>query len=94
MVKQYPWITGNIIDVFEKAKRICLNALESDTTLVNSPWIASLLEEQYGSLKKRDLFPYGLETNRKELSTYLRYFWQQGLTAKLIAVDDLFAPVP
>lgn len=92
-IKQYPWIARSVVEVFEKAKRMCLNALESDTTLVSSPWMASLLEEQYGSLKKRDLLPYGLEPNRKELATYLRYFWQQGLSTKLIAVDELFAPM-
>jgi 4,5-dihydroxyphthalate decarboxylase len=91
IANQHPWILTQIVEAFEEAKRICLAALESDNTLVSSPWIASLLEDHH-RLLKREIFVYGLEPNRKELSTYLRYFWDQRLIPTVVSVEQLFAP--
>jgi 4,5-dihydroxyphthalate decarboxylase len=93
IANQDPRILAEILEAFEQAKSIALAALESDNTLVSSPWIASLLEDHH-RLLKRDIFVYGLESNRNELSTYLRYFWEQRLMPTQISVDELFAPLP
>jgi 4,5-dihydroxyphthalate decarboxylase len=39
-----------------------------------------------------DFWPYGLERNRKTLETFLRYHFEQGLSKRLLTVDELFAP--
>ena len=93
IANQYPWILQQILKAFEEAKNVCLSALESDNTLVSSPWIASLLEDHH-RLLKRDLYVHGLEPNRNELKTYLRYFWEQGLIPIRVSIDELFAPLP
>jgi 4,5-dihydroxyphthalate decarboxylase len=37
-----------------------------------------------------DAYPYGLGPNRKVLDTFLGYAYEQGLTRKKLALDDLF----
>jgi 4,5-dihydroxyphthalate decarboxylase len=47
--------------------------------------------ESTRALMGDDWWPYGLEPNRRPLETFLRYAAAQGLAAKELAVEDLFA---
>jgi len=38
----------------------------------------------------QDFWPYGVKANRKTLETFLRYSFEQGLTTRLLNVDELF----
>ena len=38
-----------------------------------------------------DLWPYGIEPNRKAIDAFLRYHHEQGLS-RLLKAEDLFAP--
>jgi len=91
IVDKNPWVVPNLMSAFEKAKQMALDTLDGDNSLLSSPWIAPLLEEQY-SLLKRDMFPYGLEANRKELETHIDYLHDQGLISRVMALDEIFAP--
>ena len=90
IVNKNPWIVPNLIAAFEKAKQIALDTLDGDNSLLSSPWVAPLLEEQ-SRLLKRDMFPYGLEANRKELETHIGYLYDQGLISKIMKLDEIFA---
>ena len=37
-----------------------------------------------------DFWPYGVEPNRKALETFLRHHHAQGLSPRLVKVDELF----
>jgi 4,5-dihydroxyphthalate decarboxylase len=39
-----------------------------------------------------DLWPYGIEPNRKAIDAFLRYHHEQGLSTRLLKAEDLFAP--
>ena len=39
----------------------------------------------------RDYWPYGVEANRKTLSTMARYSYEQGLMVRLLPVEEMFA---
>ena len=91
IVDENPWVVSNLIKAFEEAKGLALDALDGDNSLISSPWMAHLLEEQ-GRLLKRDMFPYGLEANRKELETHLRYLHEQGLISRVMPLEEVFAP--
>ena len=39
-----------------------------------------------------DWWPYGIDPNRKTLETFLRYHHEQGLSARPMSMEDLFAP--
>ena len=38
----------------------------------------------------RDFWPYGIESNRLTIDAFLRYAFEQSLTAKQLAVEELF----
>ena len=39
-----------------------------------------------------DLWPYGLEPNRKSIDTFLRYHHEQGLSTRRLTSEDIFVP--
>ncbi len=84
------WVVESLIRAFEEAKETALKALERDTSLFGTPWMASLLEEQWRALR-RDLYPYGVEANRTEMETLVRYLYEQGLSPKAIPLAEIFA---
>ncbi len=90
IVDKNPWVVPNLMSAFEKAKQMALDTLDGDNSLLSSPWIAPLLEEQ-SRLLKRDMFPYGLEANRKELETQVRYLHDQGLISRVMGLEEIFA---
>ncbi len=89
VVDNHPWVVPNLIEAFERAKQIALDTLDGDNSLLSSPWVVHLLEEQY-RLLKRDMFPYGLEPNRKELETHVRYLHDQGLISRVMGLEEIF----
>lgn len=90
VVADHPWVAARLVRAFEEAKRIALDELERDTSLLSSPWVAPLLEEQQ-DLLKRDMYPYGLESNRRALETIVRYMHEQGHVSRRMAVEEIFA---
>ena len=54
-------------------------------------WFSALLEENSRMLPK-DWWPYGIEANRKSIYTFLRYFFEQGLSKRLFTCDEIFVP--
>ena len=39
-----------------------------------------------------DPWPYGIDANRQGLEAMCQYAQEQGLTERLVSVDELFAP--
>ena len=39
-----------------------------------------------------DFWPYGVEPNRPTLEAYLQYAFEQGVSRRRLAVEELFAP--
>ena len=90
IVDKNPWVVSSLIKAFERAKQMALDTLDGDNSLLSSPWVAHLLEEQC-SLLRRDMFPYGLEANRRELETHIRYLHDQGLLSRVMGLEEIFA---
>ncbi|MFG1641230.1 4,5-dihydroxyphthalate decarboxylase [Amycolatopsis sp. NPDC049252] len=55
------------------------------------PW-ANALFERNTELFPDDWWPYGLAANRTTLDTFLRYHFEQGLSARRMTCEELFAP--
>jgi hypothetical protein len=89
------WIARALVDAFERSKALAMNGYAMTDVFFNAPmmmpWFAGL-RERVGALMGTDFWPYGVEANRKTLETCLRYHHEQGLTKRLYAVDELFAP--
>lgn len=87
-----PWIAVNLYKAFCRAKEIATNGyMETAALHVTLPWVNSEVEYTQKLLGK-DWWPYGLDRNRKTLETFLRYHHEQGLSERLMTVEELFAP--
>jgi len=91
-VARFPWLPGNLYKAFAAAKALAVADLERLVTLsVTLPWVGAELAATR-ELMGEDFWPYGVEPNRREMETLIRYGVEQGLTPETVAVDALFAP--
>ncbi len=54
------------------------------------PWMNALVERNESQFGE-DWWPYGISANRTALETYLRYHYEQGLSSRPWAVEEVFA---
>ena len=77
---------------FEESKAKCLAALEdTSATKVTLPFV----EEQLRAARElmgEDFWSYGLARNRNVLERFLRHHHAEGLSARLVAPEELFHP--
>ncbi len=86
------WMAMNLYKAFCKAKEMTVNNYSNTGSLhVTLPWINDDVE-RLKELMGEDWWPYGVEKNRKTLDTFLRYHYEQGLSTRTMAIDELFAP--
>jgi len=86
------WVIGNLMRGFEEAKRRNL-ARVANITASSVPllWVSDFAA-QSRQIMDPDFWPYSVETDEATLSTFIRYAWEQGVTARRIAVEDIFVP--
>jgi 4,5-dihydroxyphthalate decarboxylase len=93
--EQNRWIALALTKAFEDAKNLAMNGYGMSDVFFNAPqmtpWFAGL-RERVKNLMGDDFWPYGVAANRKTLETCLRYHYEQGLTKRLLKVEELFAP--
>ncbi|MBV9631616.1 MAG: ABC transporter substrate-binding protein [Xanthobacteraceae bacterium] len=92
LVEQHPWLPAAVMKAFEQSKAAALAHLsDTSATKVTLPFI----EEQLAATRElmgEDFWPYGLESNRKTLETFLRHHHAQGLSSRLVKPEELFHP--
>src|SRR5215213_2468776 len=92
LVEQHPWLPATVFKAFTRAKSICLALLEeTSASKVTLPF----MEEQVKAARDfmgADLWPYGIPTNRKTLEYFLAQHHKQGLSSRLVKVEELFHP--
>jgi 4,5-dihydroxyphthalate decarboxylase len=85
------WIAAALVEGFQAAKQLGTRRMRSLTGLsVSLPWLGSELAD-IDDLFGGDAFPYGVELNRHVLDAMCAYSFEQGLSERLVAVDELFA---
>jgi len=93
LVERHPWMARAVFDAFHKAKEIALADLQKLAAFsVTLPWVEAEYRATQAVLGK-DIWPYGLEENRKAIDTLCRYLHEQGFTARKMLVEELFAPL-
>ena len=92
LVDQHPWLPAAVMKAFEQSKAAALAHLsDTSATKVTLPFI----EEQLVATRElmgEDFWPYGLESNRKTLETFLHHHHAQGLSSRLVKPEELFHP--
>ena len=90
IVERHPWAAMNLLRAFEEAKT---NSLKRLSSIVNStvaiPWLHQAFE-QASQVFGNDLWPYGIEANRRTLEAFVRYCREQGILQREVLVEELF----
>jgi len=86
------WIAQSLMKAFIAAQREVYTDLRETGALMHMlPWLPSHVEETE-ALMGRDFWPYGYEPNVHALTTFLRYHHEQGLSKRMLAPQEIFAP--
>ena len=90
--EENPWLAMSLYKAFAASKNMTLKALQNTASLHSSlPWLVRSVEHAK-KLMGDDWWTYGIEKNRHALDTLCRYHFEQGLAARRVAVEELFAP--
>jgi 4,5-dihydroxyphthalate decarboxylase len=86
------WIAQSLFKAFCEAQRRTYHDLQETAALkAMLPWLVAHVEEAKRELGD-DYWSYGFQQNRKVLETFLRYSFEQGLSKRLLAPEDIFVP--
>jgi len=86
------WVARSLYKAFCEAKAIALANLRVTSAMTSMlPWQVAAVEEATAELGA-DWWPYGFAENRAVLDTFLRYHHEQGLSARRLEPEALFAP--
>jgi 4,5-dihydroxyphthalate decarboxylase len=92
LVAQHPWLAGAVLKAFEQSKSAALEKLsDTSATKVTLPFVEEQLKAARESMGN-DYWSYGVAPNRRTLETFVRHHHSQGLSARLMSVDELFHP--
>jgi 4,5-dihydroxyphthalate decarboxylase len=90
--KENPWVAMNLYKAFRQAKDMTVSSYAESAALhVTLPWVSEEVERTK-KVMGVDWWPYGVEKNRKTLEIFLRYHYEQGLSDRPMAVNELFSP--
>jgi 4,5-dihydroxyphthalate decarboxylase len=85
------WLAETLYKAFVRAKAITSERIYNATALPYMlPWMIDEVE-QTRHVMGHDYWAYGLEANRATLGALTQYAHEQGLTARQVPLDDLFA---
>ena len=88
----HPWLPGAVFKAFNASKSAALELLaDTSATKVTLPFV----EEQLKAAKDlmgEDYWSYGVQANRNTLQAFLKHHHAQGLSSRLLEVDELFHP--
>ena len=92
VVDRNPWVVINLLRAFEEAKKRSLRrATWIGLSSYPIPWSyvqAEMTQREWGD----DFWPYGIEANRKTINAFLQYAFEQGVCARRLQPEDIFAP--
>lgn len=93
VLEREPWVAQSLLKAFEEAKRLAFDDMAHDTgTSVSSLPFFHLELEQTRATFGADFWPYGTSANLHTLQAALRYVFDQGLAARPVELEELFAP--
>ena len=92
LAERHPWLPGALVKAFTRAKAIAMARLaDPSATKVTLPFVEEALVAAR-ALMGEDYWSYGLGSNRATLAAFLRHHHAQGLSPRLVGVEELFHP--
>jgi 4,5-dihydroxyphthalate decarboxylase len=90
--QRHRWAAMSLYQGFLEAKQAGMRRLRAITGLaVGLPWLGTALDE-IDEVFEGDAFPYGVPANRHALEAAARFSHEQGLSTRVVEVEELFAP--
>lgn len=88
LVEKHPWVVLNLYKAFQRA-----NALANEQRMEHIEYhvAAGVLSRESAQALSTPLVHHGIKANRNVLETAARYSLEQGLTPRLIPLEDVFA---
>ncbi len=87
--EKHPWTVLNLLKAFEQANDI---ANRQRIEHVQYHVWTGLISQEAGKALSQSVLRHGIKANRKTLETAALYSHQQGLTPRLMKLEELFAP--
>ena len=87
--ERYPWAALNIYTAFAQARAAVLRARD---TALHRHYEPGLIGDDVRQALAADPMAYGVKTNRKVIETITQYVHEQGLSARRVGLQELFAP--
>ena len=88
IAERHPWAVLNVLKAFEKANKLAAAQRMEHTAYYVS---AGLLPAGSREVLASNIVQHGIVANRETLETAAQYSYEQGLTPRLIALDEVFA---
>jgi len=88
IVERHPWVVLNVYNALEQAKELVAARRAS----LAEPYAATgILDAARQQAIRADVLPYGVKAARNVLETVSRYLHDDGLTARRVGLDEVFA---
>ena len=92
LAARHPWLPAAVVKAFTQAKSAALELLsDTSATKVTLPFVEEQLKSARDAMGE-DYWSYGVAPARRTLETFVRHHHSQGLSARLMAVEELFHP--
>jgi 4,5-dihydroxyphthalate decarboxylase len=89
LLEEHPWVAINLYKAFAEARdRVAARTRELASVYFD---LGVLPPEKRGALNT-DPYPYGVKANLNVLETIAEYSHEQGLTPRVVRLDEVFAP--
>ena len=87
-----PWVAISLYKAFVQAKQLNDRRLyDTDALHASLPWLIDEIESSR-RVFGREIWDYSVEGSRPTLEALVQYLDEQGLTARRMSVEELFAP--
>ncbi len=87
-----PWLAKSLYKACREAKdRALANLQDTNALYASLPWLVREVERTR-EIMGDDWWPYGMEKNRETIEALCEYSFEQGLSARRMRVEELFAP--
>jgi len=87
IVERHPWVVLNIYSAFREAKDKWLSQVSE---AAEAHLQLGFLPPEAAAALRKDPYPYGVVANRQVLETIAQYSHEQGLTPRVLRLDEIF----
>lgn len=92
LVEKHAWLPAAVLKAFEQSKTLSMSRLaDTSATKITLPFVEEQLKAAR-ELMGEDYWSYGVARNLPTLEAFLRNHFKQGLSSRLMKVDEIFHP--